>query len=70
MTSFSQSYPTITRWVEEQGWIEIGSDVSIFARMFTTGFRPMFTRGFHPKFTTLPALCAGTRAGVRAAPFV
>jgi hypothetical protein len=26
MTSFSQSYPTITRWVEEQGWIEIGSD--------------------------------------------
>jgi hypothetical protein len=26
MASFSKSYPTINRWVEEQGWIEIGSD--------------------------------------------
>ena len=26
MASFSQSYPTITRWIEEQGWIEIGAD--------------------------------------------
>ncbi len=26
MASFSQSYPTIARWIEEQGWIEIGSD--------------------------------------------
>ena len=26
MASFSQSYPTITRWVEEQGWIELGAD--------------------------------------------
>lgn len=26
MVSFSKSYPTITRWIEEQGWIEIGSD--------------------------------------------
>ena len=26
MTSFSQIYPTIARWIEEQGWIEIGSD--------------------------------------------
>lgn len=26
MKSFSQTYPTIARWIEEQGWIEIGSD--------------------------------------------
>ena len=26
MASFAESYPTITRWVEEQGWIEIGAD--------------------------------------------
>ena len=26
MTLFSQVYPAITRWVEEQGWIAIGSD--------------------------------------------
>jgi hypothetical protein len=26
MTSFSQSYPTITRWIEEQGWIALGAD--------------------------------------------
>jgi len=26
MSSFFQSYPTIARWIEEQGWIEIGSD--------------------------------------------
>jgi hypothetical protein len=26
MVPFSQSYPTIARWIEEQGWIEIGSD--------------------------------------------
>ena len=26
MVSFTKSYPTITRWIEEQGWIEIGSD--------------------------------------------
>jgi hypothetical protein len=26
MASFSQSYPTITRWIEEQGWIELGAD--------------------------------------------
>jgi hypothetical protein len=26
MASFSESYPTITRWIEEQGWIEIGAD--------------------------------------------
>ena len=26
MASFSQSYPTIARWIEEQGWIEIGAD--------------------------------------------
>ncbi len=23
---FSQSYPAITRWIEKQGWIEIGID--------------------------------------------
>ena len=26
MASFAESYPTITRWVEEQGWIVIGTD--------------------------------------------
>ena len=26
MASFAESYPTITRWVEEQGYIEIGAD--------------------------------------------
>ncbi|SFL61660.1 hypothetical protein [Nitrosomonas communis] len=26
MTTFAGSYPTITRWTEEQGWIEIGRD--------------------------------------------
>ena len=26
MASFSQTYPTITRWTEEQGWIGIGAD--------------------------------------------
>ncbi len=26
MVSFSKSYPTVARWIEEQGWIEIGSD--------------------------------------------
>ena len=26
MASFSQTYPIIARWVEEQGWIEIGAD--------------------------------------------
>lgn len=26
MVSFSHVYPTIARWVEEQGWIEIGLD--------------------------------------------
>jgi len=26
MASFSKSYPTVARWVKEQGWIEIGSD--------------------------------------------
>ena len=26
MASFSQSYPTITRWTEERGWIEIGAE--------------------------------------------
>ncbi|MDV6343034.1 MULTISPECIES: hypothetical protein [unclassified Nitrosomonas] len=26
MASFADSYPTITRWIEEQGWIEIGRD--------------------------------------------
>jgi hypothetical protein len=26
MTSFAGSYPTITRGIEEQGWIEIGRD--------------------------------------------
>ena len=26
MAVFTQAYPTITRWIEEQGWIEIGSD--------------------------------------------
>ncbi len=26
MASFAESYPTITRWVEEHGWIEIGAD--------------------------------------------
>jgi hypothetical protein len=26
MASFAESHPTITRWVEEQGWIEIGAD--------------------------------------------
>jgi hypothetical protein len=26
MASFAESYPTIARWIEEQGWIEIGSD--------------------------------------------
>ena len=24
MVSFAESYPTITRWIEEQGYIEIG----------------------------------------------
>ncbi len=23
---FAQTYPAITRWVEEQGWVEIGVD--------------------------------------------
>ena len=23
---FAQAYPAITRWVEEQGWVEIGMD--------------------------------------------
>jgi hypothetical protein len=64
------------RWQRKYGGLQVEDAkrlktlVSIFARMFTTGFRPKFTRGFHPKFTTLPALWAGTRAGVRAAPFV
>jgi hypothetical protein len=26
MASFTESYPTITRWIEEQGYIEIGAD--------------------------------------------
>ncbi|AKH38046.1 MULTISPECIES: hypothetical protein [Nitrosomonas] len=26
MTTFAGSYPTITCWIEEQGWIEIGRD--------------------------------------------
>jgi len=26
MKSFSKTYPTIARWIEEQCWIEIGSD--------------------------------------------
>ena len=26
MASFSQTYPIIARWIEEQGWIEIGAD--------------------------------------------
>lgn len=26
MNSFEQSYPYISRWVKEQGWIEIGRD--------------------------------------------
>ncbi len=26
MTTFSQLYPTIARWIDEQGWIEVGSD--------------------------------------------
>ncbi len=26
MTTFSQLYPIIARWIAEQGWIEIGSD--------------------------------------------
>jgi hypothetical protein len=26
MAPFSQSYPTITRWIEKQGWIEFGAD--------------------------------------------
>ncbi len=24
--SFSQLYPNISRWVEEQGWVEFGAD--------------------------------------------
>jgi hypothetical protein len=26
MASFADSYPTIARWIDEQGWIEIGAD--------------------------------------------
>ncbi|HEX2909864.1 MAG TPA: hypothetical protein VH186_03580 [Chloroflexia bacterium] len=26
MNSFEQNYPNISRWVKEQGWIEIGRD--------------------------------------------
>ncbi|MBP8252043.1 MAG: hypothetical protein KAX40_06730 [Herpetosiphon sp.] len=26
MRTFSDSYPTIARWIAEQGWIELGSD--------------------------------------------
>ena len=26
MALFAETYPTISRWIEEQGWIEIGSD--------------------------------------------
>jgi hypothetical protein len=26
MASFAESYPTIARWIDEQGWIEIGAD--------------------------------------------
>jgi hypothetical protein len=26
VTLFSQVYPTIARWIEEHGWIEIGAD--------------------------------------------
>jgi hypothetical protein len=26
MASFAESFPTITRWIEEQGYIEIGAN--------------------------------------------
>jgi hypothetical protein len=26
MALFSQAYPTLTRWIKEQGWKEIGAD--------------------------------------------
>jgi hypothetical protein len=39
MASFSKSYPTIQRWIEEQGWIEIGTDEysSSLVRAFDLG---------------------------------
>ena len=24
--SFTEAYPSITRWIEERGWIEVGAD--------------------------------------------
>ncbi|QQZ29629.1 hypothetical protein HMY34_13080 [Thiothrix subterranea] len=26
MNNFSKQYPTITRWITEQGWVELGAD--------------------------------------------
>jgi len=37
--SFDEKYPNITRWVKEQGWIEIGQDdySSSFLRALSPG---------------------------------